>query len=101
MYANARPEPGFVTTEGRAANLLKFPNFTGTNGGDTRSGDADSFDVVSQQTTAIVLHLEGLRQWRTTTKKGGGTGKSGSHQGGKGGSGTTRAGEEKRESKGR
>jgi hypothetical protein len=35
------------------------------------------------------------------TKKGGGTGKSGSHQGSKSGTGTTRAGEEKRGSKNR
>jgi hypothetical protein len=34
-------------------------------------------------------------------KKGGGTRKSSSHQGSKSGTGTTRAGEEKRESKGR
>jgi hypothetical protein len=43
----------------------------------------------------------GNRDEDNDTKKGGGTGKSGSHQGSKSGTGTTRAGEEKRESKGR
>jgi len=43
----------------------------------------------------------GNRDDDNDTKKGSSTGKSGSHQGSKGGTGTTRAGEEKRDSKDR
>jgi hypothetical protein len=43
----------------------------------------------------------GNRDDDNDAKKGGGTRKSGSHQGSKSGTGTTLAGEEKRESKGR
>jgi hypothetical protein len=65
--------------------------------------------------TATILHFgriismanntnnqrNGNRDDDNDTKKGGGTGKSGSHQGSKSGTGTTRAGEEKRGSKDR